>query len=252
MILKILLLIFIIPIVNNKVIAQSVTDTSINIPMFAFHYSFHIPAGDMAKRFGNSNSVGGDFTYKLKNNFIFGIDYSFIFGEKILNKDNYFHNIIGKSGYVIDGNGMMAEVFLYERGYNISAIIGKQFNIWNLNPNSGPFIQLHTGFLQHYVRIENAYKTAPQVHGDYAKLYDRLTNGLSLTEFVGYRFMGNKRLWNFYAGFEFMQAFTKNRRSFNADDMAPEAFKRLDMLNGFRFGWIVPLYGKTRSEFYYN
>jgi len=64
--------------------------------------------------------------------------------------------------------------------------------------------------------------------------------------------MGNKRLWNFYAGFEFMQAFTKNRRSFNADDMAPEAFKRLDMLNGFRFGWIVPLYGKTRSEFYYN
>ncbi len=231
--------------------AQSVRDTLINIAMFGFHYSFHMPAGDMADRFGNSNTVGGDFVFKSSSGWIAGLDYSFLFGEKIINRDDYFKGIRNKQGFVIDGNGMLAEVFLYERGFNAAVILGKQFNIWNPNPNSGPFIQLHGGFMQHYVRIENPYKTAPQVNGDYAKLYDRMTAGFSLSEFVGYRFMGNNRLWNFYAGFEFIQGFTKGMRTYNADDMTSDESKRHDLLYGIRVGWVIPLYGKTKRDFYY-
>jgi len=205
----------------------------------------------MAKRFGFSNTVGGDFTYKTSQGFIFGLDYSFIFGEKVLHSEDYFKAIQTSGGFVIDGNGMLAETFLYERGFNLGVILGKQFNIWNNNQNSGPFVQVHAGFMQHYVRIENPYKTAPQVNDDYAKLYDRLTNGFSMTEFVGYRFMGNHRLWNFYAGFEFVQGFTMGRRSYNVDDMSTENSKRLDLLSGVRVGWVIPLYGKTKQEFYY-
>lgn len=231
--------------------AESIRDTTIKIPMVSIHYSFHLPGGDMAHRFGFSNTVGGDFTFKTSRGFIIGLDYSFIFGEKVVNKEDYFKGIQTTGGFVIDGNGMLAEAFLYERGFNAAVIVGKQFNIWNNNPNSGPFVQVHGGFMQHYVRIENPYKTAPQINDEYAKLYDRLTNGFSVTEFVGYRFMGNGRLWNFYAGFEFVQGFTMGRRSYNVDDMSADNPKRLDLLSGVRVGWVIPIYGKTRQEFYY-
>ena len=245
------LLFLIYTIAAYSVSAQNVRDTSINISMVSFHYSFHNPGGDMADRFGVSSTVGGDFVFKTQNGFLFGLDYSFIFGEKVLNKESYFHGIQNSKGYVIDGNGMLAETYIYERGFNAAVILGKQFNIWNLNPNSGPFVQLHAGYIQHYARIENPYKTAPQINGEYAKLYDRLTTGFSMTEFVGYRFMGNHRLWNFYAGFEFVQGFTQGRRSYNVDAMSAQNPRRIDLLSGVRIGWVVPLYGKTKQEFYY-
>ena len=231
--------------------AQSVQDTNIRIAMISGHYALHIPGEDMADRFGMSNAIGADFTFKTTGGWLFGLDYSFIFGENITNKDQYFGGIRNSGGYVIDGNGMYAEAFLYERGFNLSLMVGKQFDIWNLNHNSGPFIQLYGGFMQHYVRIENPYKTAPQINDDYAKLYDRLTNGVSFSQFVGYRFMSNSRLLNFYAGFEFTQGFTQGRRSYNADDRSTENPSRLDLLSGFRVGWIIPFYGKSRQNYFY-
>lgn len=235
----------------NILNGQSVQDTSIRIFMFTGHYSAHIPGADMANRFGMSNSVGVDFTYKTVSGWLFGIDYNFLFGENIINRDNYFAAIRNVNGYVIDGNGMFAEAYIYERGILLNAMVGKQFNIWNINPNSGPFIQFSAGFLQHYVRIENPYKTAPQINDEYAKLYDRLTNGLSTSQFIGYRYMGNNRLWNFYAGIEFIQGYTVGRRSYNADDLSSDNNKRLDLLSGIKLGWIIPIYGKTKREFYY-
>lgn len=248
---KLLTLIFFLFIGQSFLKAQSVQDTNIRIFMISAHYSVHKPGANMADRFGMSNSVGADFTFKSVGGWLFGVDYSFIFGENIVNKDAYFLGIRNSKGYVIDGNGMFAEAFIYERGFNISGMVGKQFNVWNKNPNSGPFIQLSAGFLQHYARIENPYKAAPQINDNYAKLYDRLTNGFSTTQFIGYRFMGNKRLWNFYAGFEFIQGYTMGRRSYNADDMSSVNEKRLDLLSGFKVGWVIPIYGKTKKDFFY-
>lgn len=232
--------------------AQSRVDSLVSIPMISFHYSYHVSGADMALRFGNSSSVGGDFVFKTKKGYLLGLDFSFVFGENVKNKDQYFKNIQTKDGYVIDGNGMLAEVYLYERGFNAGFILGKQFNVLNINPNSGPFVQLHGGFMQHYVRIENPYKTAAQVNDNYAKLYDRMSSGLSLTEFVGYRFMSKNKLLNFYAGVELLQAWTYERRSYNADIQGvPSQSQRLELLSGFRVGWVFPLYGKSKKDFYY-
>ncbi len=229
----------------------SVKDSSIVIPSFSIHYAYQFSAGDLSTRFGNNHNVGGDFTLKLKNHFMLGFESSYLFGTDVKNEDEYFKNIRNDKGYVIDGNGQYAEVHLYERGFNIYFFTGYQFHILAPNPNSGPFIQLGAGFMQHYVRIENTDNTAPQVTGEYAKLYDRLSNGFSTTQTIGYRFMGNRNLTNFHIGFEFTQAWTQSRRSYNADDMRQNTDKHLDLLFGIKVGWIIPLYGRAPKDFYY-
>lgn len=229
----------------------NIKDSSITIPMINVHTGFHIPGGDLEERFGNNGTVGAEFQLKLKSQWLFGANYSFIFGNDIKNQDNYFHRIKTSDGYVLDGNGQFAELFLYQRGFNASLQFGRQFDIWNINPNSGPYFLVSPGYFQHYVRIENPDNVTPQIAGDYLKGYDRLTAGFSLTEFVGYRFFSNNRLFNFYLGVEFTQAWTQSQRSFNYDDMARDTKERLDLMYGIKFGWMIPLYGRVPNDYYY-
>ena len=230
---------------------KSIRDSSITIPAISLHYGYEFPGGDLVDRFGNNHKVGGEFTLKLKSNYILGISMSYLFGSDIKNEGDYFKAIRNDHGYIIDGNGNYASVFLYERGFNTYLQFGYQFNVLALNPNSGIFIMGGIGFMQHYVRIENPDNIAKQVVGDYAKLYDRLSNGFSTQETIGYRFIGNRNLTNFYFGFEFTQAWTQSRRSYNADDMKKNTDKHLDLLFGVKVGWIIPLYGRAPKQYYY-
>ena len=248
----ILLLLLISLWVSKPLMAQpALRDSSIFIPSISLHYGYQFSSGDLADRFGNNHSIGGDFMMKFKNNIMLGVEVNYFFGTDVKNEDNYFHAIRNDHGYVIDGNGQYAEIHLYERGFTTYILAGYQFNVLNPNPNSGPFIQVGAGFMQHYVRIENKDNSAPQVIGEYAKLYDRLSNGFSTTQSVGYRFMGNRNLANFYFAFEFSQAWTQSRRSYNADDMMRNTNKNTDLLYGLKVGWIIPLYGRAPKDFYY-
>ncbi|MEO1715307.1 MAG: hypothetical protein AAFU60_18420, partial [Bacteroidota bacterium] len=57
---------------------------------------------------------------------------------------------------------------------------------------------------------------------------------------------------NFYAGFEIMEGFTVNRRSFNFDTQMADTTPRLDILYGFRLGWTLPFYvGENTEEIFY-
>ena len=88
--------------------------------------------------------------------------------------------------------------------------------------------------------------------GDYAKGYDRLTDGISTNEFIGYMYIGNKRLLTFYAGFDFTQAWTRDRRGYNFDLHGPDNTKRFDMLSGIKVGWIIPIYRIAPDKYYYQ
>jgi len=237
--------------VQPLVAQPALSDSSIFIPSFSIHYSYQLPSGDLAKRFGNNHNVGGDFMMKFKNNIMLGVEISYLFGTDVKNEEQYFQAIRNDHGYVIDGNGQYAEIHLFERGFTTYLLAGYQFNFLSHNLNSGPFIQAGIGFMQHYVRIENKNNTAPQVTGEYAKLYDRLSNGLSTTQTIGYRYMGNRNLLNFYIAFEFSQAWTQSRRSYNADDMMRNTDKNTDLLYGIKLAWIIPLYGRAPKDFYY-
>jgi hypothetical protein len=214
-------------------------------------FAYQFPGGDLADRFGNNYNVGGTFQWKTKKNWLFGIDGNFMFGEDV-KENNVLQKISTSEGFIIGQDGYYADVYLYERGFMFSAKAGKIFPVIGPNPNSGLVATLGAGLLQHKIRIEDKGNMAPQLNDDYKKGYDRLTNGLSITEFIGYINFSNHRLVNFMAGLEFTQAFTQNRRNYNFDTMERDDKSRLDLLFGVRVVWLITFYKRMPKEFYYD
>lgn len=229
----------------------AVKDSTMVIPMINGGISLQIPSGGIAKRFGINASIGTDFTLKTRNNFLIGCDFEFIFGNKIKEK-NIFKNILTEDGYIINKDGEFANVILSQRGFYLGGKIGKQFPILKDNLNSGIFFTIGSGLLQYKTRIEVESNNVPNIIGEYAKGYDRLTNGLAFKEFIGYRFLSKKQTVNFYIGFEFYQAFTKNRRSIDFSSMQKDENLYKDYLYSLRFGWIIPIYKRVPQEFYFD
>ena len=233
--------------------AQSdVNDTSLSIPMFYISYGFHFPGGDLVDRFGNNSSIGGGFQWKSPQNWILGGDFNFMFGNSVKDNDSLLINLKTHNGYIISMSGLFAEYSVFERGFYFSAKGGKLFPALSPNPNSGIYVMGSLGYLQHKIRIEVLNNDVPQLDGDYKKGYDRLTGGIILSEFVGYMHLSNNRLYNFFGGIELSQAFTKPLREVNFDTRKPDPVnQRLDLLFGFKIGWVIPIFTRQPEKFYY-
>ncbi|MDQ3048028.1 MAG: hypothetical protein M3R27_10800 [Bacteroidota bacterium] len=226
----------------------SVKDSSIYTPLISASYGYYFSAGDLSDRFGNNSAVQLGLEFKTQSYWTFGINGSFLFGKKV--KESLFDSISTPDGGHINVNGEFADVRLYERGFTVSLTAGRMFAFKKPNPNSGIIVNVGLGFMQHKIRIETIGNNLPQLSKEYKKGYDRLSNGLLLTESIGYMYLSNNRLVNFYIGFECMQGFTENRRSYNYDTMEHDSTKRLDVLYGGKIAWILPLYKKAPQEFY--
>lgn len=217
-----------------------------------FIYSFQIPGGDVANRYGANSTIGAGLMYKTKKNFIFSADLNFIFGNNVKNADSILWMVETQSGHIIDGNGTYSLYALYERGYSVNFRFGKIFNVLQANPNSGLYLMLGAGYIVHRMKIDDQDDTAPQITGDYAKGYDRLTGGLNLSQFIGYFFMGRSRIANFYAGFEFYQGFTKSKRDFIFDQMKKDNSNYIDFFYGIKVAWMIPIYRRAPDPYYYQ
>lgn len=217
------------------------------------HYGFHIPGGDLKERFGASSAVGLDVFYKNKRNYMFALDMNYIFGGDVKIEDSIFRNLYTQEGFMIDGDGMFAEVFTYERGWFGQAKAGKVMPWFGPNDNCGPFVMLGAGYMMHKIRIYNQDMTAPQIKDEYKKGYDRLTGGFCLSQQIGYLHIGNKKAYSFTASFEFIQAFTKPLRNYQFDLMGPEPQNtRIDLLYGIRLSWMIPLFKQPSDGYFVN
>ena len=230
--------------------SQTIKDTKLFVPMISVSYSLQVPGGDLAQRFGINSTCGASFMMKTKSNFLFGIDGNFLFGSDV-KENGILDSISTSNGQVINIFGEYAGIKFFERGFYINAKAGKIFPVFGPNENSGLLINTNIGLLQHKIRIENDGNNTPSILNDYAKGYDRLTNGLAISEFVGYMYFGNNGRVNFYAGVEFTQAWTKNRRSWNFDTMQKDDQLRHDYLYALKFGWIITLHKKMTDKVYY-
>lgn len=249
---KILLIIFILIGTYNFSSAQGSradSATSSFIPNFA--YSYQLSGGDISNTFGNNSTIGGGFFYKTKKNLIFSLDMNFIFGSTIKGADQILSMVLNSYGYITDGNGTTALYTMYERGYTLNFRIGKVLNVLSPNPNSGLMIMGGAGYIQHRLVIDNQFHTAPQISNDYAKGYDRLTGGINLNQFIGYFYMGDSKILNFYGGFEFIQGFTKSQRDYVFDLQKKDTDNKLDLFFGIRVGWMIPTYKRSGEKYYY-
>ena len=226
-------------------------DTSIVVVPITLSYAYQIPQGDMSLRFGNNSNLGLSAGVKFKSNYYLGAEGSFIFGNRI-NDNGMLSQLIADNGDIVDQDGQPAAVLLYERGYALFATAGRVMSIVGPNPNSGLLLKLGGGYLRHKVRIETQNNVVPALEGEYQKGYDRLTAGPAGLFFVGYQHLGNNRLINFMFGFEMIIGFTHHLRPYNFDNGKTDDGQRVDGLNGFRFGWTLPLHRNADDRIFYH
>jgi hypothetical protein len=229
---------------------NSIKDSTILLSMIHFDIGYQIPGGDLKNRFGSNTAAGAGFHIKNKSNLVFGIEGAFIFGNKVKNKNSIYEGIRGADGSVISQEGKLANILIFERGYQFHVDFGKIFSFKKPNPNSGILLRAGIGFMEHKIRIESRQDKIPQLEDEYLEGYDKLTNGILFHQLVAYQYYGNTRFANFYAGFEFSEALTKSRRNFDFDLMKKDDRKRTDILYGIRFGWVIPIYKSKPSDFY--
>ncbi len=206
----------------------------------------------MADRFGYSHQIGAGYMFKGSNGWSISFEANYIFRDGIKNPGSILSGITTSDGFIIDQGGVFANVMLVERGFSIWLKAGKLLPLAGPNPNSGLLLQFGGGMLQHKIRIQDPNNSAPQIKGEYKKGYDHLCNGTAISQFVGYQYLANKRNINFFAGLEFVQAYTFSRRPYYFNDMKRPDEKRIDLLSTLKLGWYIPLYKKTRQKYYYN
>jgi hypothetical protein len=238
------ILLFILLAISPRLIAQNWWDEERSnegeVLLLNFQFGFHTPGGDLAGRFGGNSSVGGGMDFMTKSNLLLGFQANLHFGNNVV--EDVLATLRDKDGLIFGDEFGIAKVQLRERGLYLGGHAGKIFRL-SQKSRSGIRVTGGIGFFQHKIRIqEDPVVFVSQLSSDYKKGYDRLTNGVAFTEFIGYHILSKSRLVNFMAGFEFTQAFTENRRSFNFDTRTKDEGSRLDLLLGIRIGWSLPFY----------
>lgn len=232
---------------------RNVKDSIIATPLVGVQYGLNQPTNDLAGRYGYFNYIGVLAGYKTKQNWFWGMDANFMFGNQI-KVTGLFDNLVDSYGNITDINGDIAKVMVYARGFHVNAALGKIIPVFSPNKNSGIFIHGGIGYMLHHLRIETQDQVIPLLELEYKKGYDRLALGVNLHQFVGYSFMSNGGFFNFYAGFYVQQGFTKNQRKIFFDQplVSVPTNTRKDFLYGVRVGWYIPFYKRQPKEFYYN
>lgn len=230
----------------------NIADSSARVPMFSAFYGYQFPAGDMAERFGSNSIIGGDFKLKTKSNWVFGAGFSYLFSQNIDNRDEMLSRVKTSAGEIINNEGAYASWQIFERGFYVTANFGKLIPVLNPNPNSGILLMGGLGYMQHKISIDVEYNAAPQLEGDYQKGYDKLTGGPVTRQFIGYLYMGDSRVINFYAGFELVQGWTWALRDYDFNEMqyTSDAMRK-DLLFGIKVGWFIPVNRRAPDKFYY-
>lgn len=209
--------------------------------MVNFSYGYKVPGADLKERFGGSGALHSGVEFWTKNSVILGVEGFFQFGTNV--KEDVLSTLRTEEGFIISTDRQVADIQLGQRGFYVGGLMGKHFSIDPSNERSGIRLTLGAGLLQHKIRIQDDPSVVvAQLSPTYKKGYDRLTNGLALSQFIGYQVLAKNRQFNFTIGADFMQGFTQNRRAYNFDTRMRDTSERLDLLWGLRATLTLPFY----------
>lgn len=215
--------------------------------LFTANFGYTIPQADLADRFGNNQALGLTWRYKTGSNVTFGLEYNWLYGKNV-NELTMLDSMIGESGEIIDKDGVFSVVRINQRGHSGFVTAGKLFPFNSPNKNSGLFLQAGFGLVVHKIDIMAPSATVPQLNGEYAKGYDRLTGGYAFKQFIGYQNLSPDKRTNFLIGIDFMQARTSSLRNFDFDTRMRNDQNRLDLMISLRIGLTLPIYTKNSDE----
>lgn len=241
--------VFLFILLTNSALGQEEKPNALKGTLINLHYGTQLSGGDLTSRFGQSTTVGAGVLYLTKSKWLLGGEYNFIFGGNV--KEDVLSNLRTTNGQILGQNNDYAAVGMNERGFFAGLTIGRLIPIFKGDRRHNIKITVTGGFLRHRILLDDQTGAVPQITGEYVKGYDRLTSGIAVSEFVGYQYLSANRLVNFYAGFDFVQGFTKSRRSFDFNTMSIPTESRTDLLNGFKIGWILPLYSQDADTIFY-
>lgn len=230
--------------------AQAISDTSINVHMASLHLGYYVPGGDFADRYGKGGIAGVSYFFKHRSNWIMELQYDYIFGEGYKEME-IFDPITSKEGLFFNKDGSYLDMASRETGFFTGVKIGRIIPVFGSNPNSGILIQAGLGFMQYKTYLEGVDEM-PLLEDEHMKGYDRLSNGLSINQFIGYMHIGNDNKLNFFAGFEFYQAWTSNRRDFDFYAKQKINDHRKDFLFSIKAGWIIHFTSGKPDKYYFN
>lgn len=201
---------------------------------------------------------GMSYMYKFISNWLLFVDANFMFGNNNLTQRQerlglYTNDDIS---IIIGTNGTDANVTCYNRGLSLQGGIGRIFNVNEKNPNSGILAKIGGGWMQNQTIFFKNDVEAPQIDGDYSRLYDQQRRGFMLTESIGYIFMSNhENLMNFSVSFEVSQCWSHSTRDFVIDNVmglcGPDNNRYFDMLYTIKLCWMFPLTGRPAYDYYF-
>ena len=216
---------------------------------FKMGMGLDIPMADIADRFGKNINFSLGFERLSKSNWFVNGDFTYRFGNTV--KEDVLAGFRHSSGQFLASDGLLADVFLRERGTSVTFSIGKVIGMHPLSPQSGIKLSIGVGMMSHYIRIQDENVAIDQVMGEYAKVYDRLTRGFQLVEYVGYQYLSTDGNLNLNIGFEFNQGFTSSVRTIDFTTNLPGDTGRKDFLSGFKATWLISLYSDDKGETIY-
>ncbi len=242
------------------------TKDTLQCPIIGFNFGLMVPlesrnAGNIADLYQPPYlNYGLDVSYKLKNNWLFSVDGSLIIGNDNL-RDRYARmgNVFSSDtlSFVIGTGGTDAGAACFNRALSLRTGIGKilPFNMQR-NPNSGLALRLYGGYWHQKTVFMLNNEHAPQLEGDYGRLYDHRRQGFSLTQSVGYWFMSNESSFlNFYVAAELTQLWSHSTREYIIDYalglQGRDNQQYFDLLLNIKVGWMIPLKGKSTYDFYF-
>lgn len=211
-------------------------------------YGINFPGGDMADRYGSNLQFSVFSQHITKSNFFYGIDFTFLFGDKV--KEDVLASFRTPEGYFLGSGGLGTDVLLRQRGLTLTGMIGKIIPLPK-KTRSGIKIGVGGGVLQHNMRFLDDNNAVAQLGGDLRKGYDRLTRGFVLREQIGYQLLSKNRRMNFEFSFVFFQGFTREVRAYNFDTGMTTNPSRLDLGFGLQLAWILPFYLNSSETIYY-
>ncbi len=236
----------------NFIRSQTSVDSSDFVAFFNANLGYQFPKYDMETWFGQNANVGGGFSIKTTSNWTFEIGFNYLWGNTIKNKDSVLYSILTSEKNIIDGNGQYGIINYSEAGWSTMFTIGKIIPISKKYQNSGLWIKAGFGLLQHKILIESQDNLIPQIKDDYRKGYDKLSNGFSASQFIGYVWLSKRGVKNAFAGFEFVEGWTKSRRDVDFNTGLPDTKAKFDLLMGVKIGWIISVYKRKPDAFYFN